>query len=397
MSESIELDRARGCLLGMAVGDALGAPLEGLSAQQIRSHYGLVVDYVDGVRAWKRKPYRWRKPGLYSDDTQQALALSDCLLTLGRIDQDWLARTYLALATPKGSYQGAHRGVGRSFRLVLEELEAGSSPRDTGTTTAGIGAAMRIAPVGLFCSKDDDDLLPEVMSASLMTHRDIRSLAGAVAVACAVRRLARGESREPSLIFKVAADVARAEDRIAREFTGSMVVIGPHLHAMSVAIASIERVLDAPRERAHAALVDEANRHGAEPACRRPTQGFPPSLIPTCLYLLFATESFEEALTEAINLGGDSDTVGAILGALAGSYYGERLIPRQWLEKLSNRDGIALRADRLSRRAPEGVDGIPDLIATEHRLSDEEAQCRELFKSERQGQGGGDLGANRRL
>src|SRR5216683_3570241 len=56
-------DRVRGCLLGLAVGDALGAPLEGLSSQQIRAHYGTVDDYVDGVRAWKKKPYRWRLPG----------------------------------------------------------------------------------------------------------------------------------------------------------------------------------------------------------------------------------------------------------------------------------------------------------------------------------------------
>ena len=74
MPQLTRMDRARGCLLGLAIGDALGAPLEGLSAQQIRAHYGLVDDYVDGARAWKKKPYRWRMPGLYSDDTQQALA-----------------------------------------------------------------------------------------------------------------------------------------------------------------------------------------------------------------------------------------------------------------------------------------------------------------------------------
>ena len=75
MPLSTRIDRVRGCLLGMAIGDALGAPLEGLGAQQIRAHYQLVTDYVDGARAWKKKPYRWRLPGLYSDDTQQALAL----------------------------------------------------------------------------------------------------------------------------------------------------------------------------------------------------------------------------------------------------------------------------------------------------------------------------------
>src|SRR5215210_2161381 len=138
------IDRARGCLLGLAVGDALGAPLEGLSAQQIRAHYGQVVDYVDGVRAWKKKPYRWRMPGLYSDDTQQALALCDVLLEWGKVDAEHLAAIYLRLASPKGTYLGAHRGVGRSFRQVLADLERGVSPRHSGQVSAGIGAAMRI-------------------------------------------------------------------------------------------------------------------------------------------------------------------------------------------------------------------------------------------------------------
>ncbi|MHC5541224.1 ADP-ribosylglycohydrolase family protein, partial [Singulisphaera rosea] len=132
MPQLSRLDRVRGSLLGLATGDALGAPLEGLSAQQIRAHYGVVADYVDGSRAWKKKPYRWRMPGLYSDDTQQALALSDVLLDLGEIDADRLASLYLQMAHPRGSHYGAHRGIGRSFRQVLGALEEGTSPLETG-------------------------------------------------------------------------------------------------------------------------------------------------------------------------------------------------------------------------------------------------------------------------
>src|SRR3954471_13631182 len=98
MLPTLPLDRARGCLLGLAIGDALGAPLEGLSSQQIRAHYGVVADFVDGVRAWKRKPYRWRMPGLCADATQQALALFVFLLEHFRIDPGSLARLYLRLA-----------------------------------------------------------------------------------------------------------------------------------------------------------------------------------------------------------------------------------------------------------------------------------------------------------
>lgn len=390
------IDRVRGCLLGLAVGDALGAPLEGLSAQQIRAHYGHVIDFVDGARAWKRKPYRWRLPGLYSDDTQQAMALCDILLEHGLVDRERLAGLYLGMATPKGTYVGAHRGIGRSFRQVLADLERGVSPRETGQRSAGIGAAMRIAPVALYYHGEPEAMYAAVMAASLMTHRDIRSLAGAMAVVHAVRRLSAGAQRDPSFLFRLAADVAREEGRIQAEYagTGRVTSLAEHGHGLSRAIAHVESLLEMPRECALAALVEEANRHGADPVCRRATMGFPPACIPTCLYLLMTTDGYEDAITEVINLGGDADTAGAILGALAGAHYGIAAIPDRWLIGLQNRDAIDLRASALHRRSALGL-GIPDLVDTEHELSAREEACRESLMAP--SRNGGDRGANHRL
>ena len=258
------IERVRGSMLGLAVGDALGAPLEGLSAQQIRAHYGQVVDYVDGARAWKRKPYRWRMPGLYSDDTQQALALCDVLLESGRVEPERLAELYLGLANPKGTYVGAHRGVGRSFRQVLADLERGVSPRHTGQTSAGIGAAMRIAPVALYFNGEPEAMFEAAMAASLMTHRDIRSLAGAMAVAHAVRRLAAGAHRDPSFLFRLAADVARAEERI----------VTAHGDERHLAPGAWVQPLPRHRPRRSVARVAPRARPG-RPRSRRPTGTVP--------------------------------------------------------------------------------------------------------------------------
>ena len=398
MPSTTRLDRVRGCLLGMAVGDALGAPLEGLGAQQIRAHYQQVTDYVDGARAWKKTPYRWRMPGLYTDDTQQALALCDVLLARGRIDADALATIYLDMATPERGYAGAHRGVGRSFRQVLADLRRGVPPSRTGQASAGIGAAMRIAPLGLYFGDDVDAMHEGVMAASLMTHRDVRSLAGALAVAHAVRRLADGAGRDPSFLFRVAADAAKAEDRIAAECPdGAVASIEAHGRSLSQAIARAEGLLDAPREQALAALAEEANRHGAEPACKRATMGFPPACIPACLYLFLTTDSFEDALIEVVNLGGDADSTGAILGALAGAHFGAEAIPARWLAGLQNREGVETRAIALHHRSADGLE-VPDLIATEQALSAQEAACRaHLLMAHSPNANGGDLGANRRV
>lgn len=394
MTLATRLDRVRGCMLGLAIGDALGAPLEGLSVQQVRSYYGQVEDFVDGARAWRRKPYRWRMPGLYTDDTQQALVLADVLVRHGRLDSDEVARLYLTLAHPKGGYLGAHRAVGRSFRLVVADLERGASPRETGKDSAGVGAAVRIAPVGLFHHDDPDALHDTVVRASLITHRDVRSLAGALVVAHAVRRLAScGDERTGSLPLRLAADVSRGEERLTRE-EGDRLTGVRHVRGLSAAIAHVERLLELPRELALQALVDEANRHGAEPACRRATMGFPPACIPTCLYYLLTTDSFEEAVVEVVNLGGDADSAGAIVGALAGAHYGAEAIPERWLLGLRNRDGLERYAEALAHRVM-GPAGLPDLVATERRLSAEEDACRGSMKAHRST--GGDLGANRRL
>jgi ADP-ribosylglycohydrolase len=250
---------------------------------------------------------------------------------------------------------------------------------------------MRIAPIPLYFADDCAAMFDSAMAASIMTHRDIRSLSGALLVAHAVRRLVAGGDRDPSLLLWVAADVARDETRIAAEYGDVVISLERHSRGLSQAMAHAESVLEIPRERALAALVEEANRHGADPICKRPTMGFPPACIPTCFYLLLTTDSFEEALTEIINLGGDTDTAGAILGALAGACYGAGQIPSRWLDGLQNREGIDVRARALAQRSSEGL-FIPDLIATEQELSRKEGANLERYASF--ARNGGDRGAN---
>jgi hypothetical protein len=122
--------------------------------------------------------------------------------------------------------------------------------------------------------------------------------------------------------------------------------------------------------------------------------GFPPACIPACLYIFMTTEYFEEALIDVINLGGDADTAGAILGAMAGAYHGVEAIPQRWLVGLQNREAIDERAHALHFRSTAGRN-IPDLIDTEHDLSAREGACRESLLA--LAQKGGDWGANHRL
>jgi ADP-ribosyl-[dinitrogen reductase] hydrolase len=203
-------------------------------------------------------------------------------------------------------------------------------------------------------------------------------LSGALAVAHGVRRLADGEQCEASLVFRIAADLVREEAKIAALYGDQVLKIDRHRGGLPRAVAHVESLLAMPPEQALASLVTEANRHGAEPVCRRATMGFPPACIPTCFYLFLTTDSFEEALTEVVNLGGDTDTAGAILGALAGAFYGVEAIPERWLDGLQNREGIDARAIALAHRSRRGIH-LPDLIGTEQFLTRKEGESFESF------------------
>ena len=89
------------------------------------------------------------------------------------------------------------------------------------------------------------------------------------------------------------------------------------------------------------------------------------------------------ALTEVVNLGGDTDTAGAILGALAGAVYGVDAIPERWLDGLQNRDGIDAWAIALAHRSRRGIH-IPDLIGTEQSLTRKEGESFESYKTPRE-------------
>ena len=121
---AIELSRAErfhGCLLGLAVGDALGAPLRGMKSGHVRQVHGQIDDYVDAALAWEGKPHRWSLCGLYTSNTQRALAVADIVARDGRCDARMLADVFVEMADAhvEGSACGCHRRVSRDFQAAL--------------------------------------------------------------------------------------------------------------------------------------------------------------------------------------------------------------------------------------------------------------------------------------
>jgi poly(ADP-ribose) glycohydrolase ARH3 len=314
-------ERFVGAMLGTAYGDALGAGVEGVSRSEIRERFGEVRDFL---------PHRGA--GRYTDDTQMTLALALSLIRVGDVDGADCARRYEELFEPE-------RGYGRSAAAVLEALRGGADYRRTGTMffaagSFGNGAAMRIAPVGLvFGSGDPDKLRAKVFEAVRCTHVHPEAVDGATIQALAVSLMAHYDGRAPvdsAGMLKRLRKVCRTEAlhrklRDAEDLLADRASDDEAIRVLGTGVASAESV---------PAAIFTALRHGADP---------------------------EEALVRAVGLGGDTDTIAAMTGALMGALHGRDHFPRRWFDTLENgrhgRDEIILAARRLALMAEAMMDG----------------------------------------
>ncbi|GAB4320419.1 MAG: ADP-ribosylglycohydrolase family protein [Promethearchaeota archaeon] len=373
-------DRVRGVLLGLAVGDALGCPVEGMHPRHLRQRFGEVRDVLDPFEIWRNDPRRGRLKGLYSDDTQQALVVFEACLPTGRFDPRLAAELYLKLADQDaGGVPGAHRGTGPNFRRALKRMRLHKDPLASGTGSGGVGAAMKVPPVGIFHCRDPSGvgLAEDATMVAIMVQADLRAVSGACAVAWAVATMLGEEDPEgvdEKAVLGKCADFVNQAEAVALERFGKRVRFQEGTGQVGRVIRAVTGSWGRPPAEMFEVIVREANKCAPAAPVKFPSQGFAPAAVPACLYLALSAGSFEEALVAAVNLGKDADTVGAIVGAVAGARFGGRSIPARWLDELVNREGVEARATA----ALLGVKPAnwEDLWAMEARLTRREVETR---------------------
>jgi poly(ADP-ribose) glycohydrolase ARH3 len=289
--------RCVGSLLGTAFGDTLGAAVEMRSRAEIRLAFGEVRDFLPHARGF----------GRYTDDTEMTLALARSLIDRRGIDAADCSRRYGEAFTPR-------RGYGRSAVSILDALNAGADYRQTGTRffaegSFGNGAAMRIAPLGLLYGGADESVFrAAVFDAVRCTHVHPEAVETAYLQALAVGSMFDLPSgAEPD-----------AQVFIAR--LNSFCRYRP-LQRRLTALAQL-LATDADGD-----AVAECFACGV-----RSADSWPPALWAA---LRFCDDP-EEAIVQAVNLGGDCDTIGAMTGALVGALHGDRRFPRRWFAQLEN-------------------------------------------------------------
>lgn len=334
-------DRVAGSLHGLILGDALGFPVEGWTAEQITAEFGELCELIEIPGR------RWHPRGLHGDDGQQALAVLDAICKDPEHPEQSFAELLVALreAAPQGTGRfGLHRGVGRNLRQTVRALIATGlkNPLGHATPSAGNAAAMRIAPAALWWRDDPMTRNRRVVRISRVTHSDLRGITGALAVTIAIGH-ALAERPPPVLTHRFAEELAAAELAAAEQ-------LGVELDdRFSRLVAKLveDRRTNYDLDRLIAGIGRRAEAIGGPDRDVTATSGFAPCSVLTALAVVDCAGSFEEALVRAVNLGGDADTIGAITGAVAGARYGIAAIPTRWLDGLRATGTLVERVEKI--------------------------------------------------
>jgi poly(ADP-ribose) glycohydrolase ARH3 len=289
MSTAPVVEQFVGCLLGQAIGDGLGAPFEGLPADSVYWGYGAPDELVKNPTGETLR---------YTDDTQMMIGVAETLVQHGRILDEALCQAFAVNYDPGRCY-------GPGARRILDAMVAGEDWREVARHhfpggSFGNGAAMRAAPIGLLFCDDLDRVAEEARLSALPTHLHPLGIEGAQLLAIAVALAVRRAPLDRKAFYRELARFAHSE-----EFRWHLSVAARLRAGDSVSV--LGNSLEAHR-----------------------------SVVTAIACFTVAPRSYESAVSRAIGLGNDTDTLAAMAGALSGAYLGVSAIPAPLLDQLED-------------------------------------------------------------
>jgi ADP-ribosyl-[dinitrogen reductase] hydrolase len=308
------LDKFKGTLLGCAVGDALGAPVEGMPPEAIRQKHGTVTDFIDERFG----------AGMVTDDTQMTITLAQAILEMGSFIKGHAALKFGRWMQNSDEGVKEARGVGMATAEACRKLYQGVSPEESGVDSAGCGAAMRVSPLGLRYFHDLETLRRTAVEQSRITHTDPEAAAGAVAIAFAVARGITEENELDRLSF-----IQQTAD-----------FVSPVNEGMADRIRGLRDYMEVSPSDGFAYTGNG---------------GYIMETVPGALLsFLLSPYDFERTVVTAVNAGGDTDSLGAMAGVVSGAFNGASRIPERWRERVEGKEYIELLAVRLCSLTPAG-------------------------------------------
>ena len=321
--------RAYGALAGLALGDALGMPTQAMSPAQIRAVYGRITGLVDGDAS---QPYAPGMPaGSVTDDTEQALLVASLLgrgrgTSSGRVALDAGEFAHALLDWEDSMIErGSLDLLGPSTKAALERVRAGEDPLSVGGAGTTNGAAMRVTPIGIAVSTTDPEAFADaVWSSCQVTHATRQGFQSAALVAAAVSMGIDWDTPSASdmtaLLWKALTYVDSLPERGA--WTPDPDVVAATRRAMQLVANPASSSLEC--------LVEQVGTSVAS------AQAIPMA------FALLARDPSPRALLDAANIGGDTDTIGAIAGAILGGALGEQVLPADSLSMIEEVSHLGL-------------------------------------------------------
>ena len=301
-------------IMGVVVGDALGCPVQFESREEVARHP------VTGMRGYGT----FNLPeGSWTDDSSLTIALLESIRRVGKIDLDDIMGNFMKWLydgefTPYGESYDIGRGTMQAINRYSKNRKAKKCGGDEEWNN-GNGSLMRIMPACLYCSVmessgmySDRDAIDVIHSVGGLTHAHIRSN-----IAC-------------GLYFFMAKYILFREGSLQERIQ----------EGLTQGFAFYESYL-ADKENLHYYdRLKDLETFKSLPAEKIKSTGYVVDALESAVWSLITTDSFDQALLKAVNLGDDTDTVGAIAGGLAGLYYGYDSIPEEWLSAIKRREWI---------------------------------------------------------
>ena len=305
MGVSIAIDKCKGMLFGLAIGDALGRPTEFMSLKNIQSKYG-----PDGIQDLPEQ-------ALYTDDTQMTIAIAEALIRTGDQDLETIMDAVKDEFIKWRNSPENNRAPGNACLAGVSNMERGVHWSESGVPDSkGCGSAMRVAPIGYFYQHDPDKLMQVARASGLCTHGHRTAVAASVGAAYLVK-LALDNVDPGSMISAV----LEFTNGISREF--------------GQAVLKIDECLDWSDE---------------EKALNYLGEGWiGEEAVALALYcFLKYPDDYKKAVLRGANTNGDSDSVACIAGSISGAYLGIEAIPDDWRKRIEKSEDLEDLAGRLS-------------------------------------------------
>jgi ADP-ribosyl-[dinitrogen reductase] hydrolase len=312
MPASLDWERVEGMMLGLAIGDALGATSEGLLPGPRRARYGEIRGYLP-------HPYADNRPvGLPTDDTQLAFWTLEQMIADRGFDPEQVAARFCS----ERIY-----GIGSTVRRFVANFRAGLPWYRCGPKSAGNGALMRIAPMLIpHLASGTPDLWADAALSAMITHNDSASISACLSFVHMLWHLLQIDA-PPAAVWWPQAYVEAARELEADE------TYRPRGGPFAAYQGTLWRFVEAHVPEAFAAglpTVDACNAWGSG--------AYLLETVPSVLYILMRHGGdFEEAIVRAVNDTVDNDTVAAIVGAAVGALHGVDAIPERWRSGLLGR------------------------------------------------------------